>query len=206
MAKNLDLTGKKFGRWSVIKKQERRGLYGSVPWLCQCDCGVQRDIVASTLVDGRSRSCGCWKSEKARTHGKSRTAIYELWSGMLKRCSNTNSEQYANYGGRGIQVCERWKKFENFYADMGECPAGHSLDRIDNNGNYEPRNCRWATQKQQVRNKQNTFMVEFEGKQIALAELCERHGLPLKRTRNRIVVGWPLEEALNPNKVSRWHR
>jgi ribosomal protein S16 len=125
---------------------------------------------------------------------------------MLKRCNNEKHEQYPNYGGRGIRVCDRWRTFENFYADMGDAPDGHTIDRVNNNGDYEPSNCRWSTQKTQIRNKRNTAFIEYEGKQVPLAQVCETLGLPLKRTRNRIYAGWSVSDALQHKRRSKWHR
>jgi hypothetical protein len=125
---------------------------------------------------------------------------------MLKRCRNPNNAQFHNYGGRGIRVCERWQKFENFYADMGDKPEGMSLDRHpDHDGNYEPGNCRWATQTQQIRNKRNTARVTYEGEEVSLAELCEQKGLKLRRIRQRLAAGMPIERALMPGKHNRWN-
>lgn len=198
MAKRIDLTGQRFGRWTVIAPHK------PPLWECECDCGTKRLVQAPSLKIGSSKSCGCYKDERVKTHGKSGTPIYEVWRTMLKRCNSPTSRQYHNYGARGIRVCERWHTFENFYADMGDAPEGKSLDRIDNDGNYEPSNCRWTTQKQQIRNKRNTSRVMYRGKTVPLAELCEKRGLPLKRVRNRIYAGWPLEQALDPDKQSRW--
>jgi hypothetical protein len=127
---------------------------------------------------------------------------------MLNRCFNPNTEQFANYGKRGITVCERWDSFENFLADMGEKPEGKSLDRYpDFNGNYDPGNCRWATQTQQIRNKRNTARVIYEGQEISLAELCEQKGLKLRKIRQRLSRGgMSLEDALKPIRYNRWNK
>lgn len=198
MAKSRSPASERYSRWTVVSK-----LHGSL-WLCRCDCGTEKLVISSTVKSGRSKSCGCYKLERARTHGKSRTPIYELWSAMIKRCYTPSNGQYPNYGGRGISVCRRWHTFENFYADMGERPKGMSLDRIDNDGDYKPSNCRWTTQKQQIRNKRNTARVMYQGKHVSLAELCEQRELPLKRVRNRLYAGWTVEQALDPERQSRW--
>jgi hypothetical protein len=133
-----------------------------------------------------------------------KTRTYDTWAQMLTRCRNPNHKWYHRYGGRGISVCERWLTFENFYEDMGEKPAGLTLDRVDNDGNYEPGNCRWVAQKQQIRNRENTLMVEYEGKMTPVAELSERFGIRHKRVVARLKRGLSIEEALLSHKFNRW--
>lgn len=173
MSKRLDIKGKKFGRLSVLSDagndKFRRRL-----WLCVCDCGNNKVVAAVDLQCGKTRSCGCAKLERlavlARTnvtHGDLRggqeSTEYKSWSAMKRRCLNPNSHAFERYGGRGIAVCDQWRQsFSVFLADMGRKPSSrHSLDRIDNNGNYEPENCRWATPKQQVDNRRPNRQVEI---------------------------------------------
>ena len=157
-----DLTGQKFERWTVISLAPReKGK--SRRWYCKCDCGTVKDVAEAELIRGGSKSCGCYKSEKAadahRTHGGKGTRLYKVWLSMNNRCDNPNCKTYKYYGGRGISICEEWRDFGNFQkwsmengydptAKRGVC----TIDRIDNNGNYEPTNCRWVSMKVQRQN------------------------------------------------------
>ncbi len=161
-----DLAGQVFGRLLVVSRADNVG--AKVAWLCQCACGSEKIVMATNLLAGTTVSCGCLRSEhqSARIakrnlrHGHNRSGqesrTHKSWVSMLTRCGNPNHKSFASYGGRGIQVCARWKRFENFLADMGERPDGKTLDRIDVNGNYEPANCRWATPSEQQKNKRGS--------------------------------------------------
>ena len=163
MAKKIDLTKRKFGRWTVLKEEEPRSR--SRMWLCICKCGNIKTIAGSSLKCGGSRSCGCIIKEAGTSLGMWGKPVYHSWEGMIQRCNNPNDKSYKNYGGRGITVCKEWLKFENFYKDMGDCPDGLSIERVENSKGYFPENCKWATQTEQQRNKraQRRSLTGFNG-------------------------------------------
>ena len=189
MGKFTDLTGKTFGNWNVLRwVRSERG--GSV-YECVCKCGTKRIIFRSNLISGKTKSCGCAKSEIiSRTkikHGfaanSSRKAkrIYTIWGSMMNRCFNPSNHAYHNYGGRGITVCDRWKDFENFLLDMGQPKDDQSIDRINNDGNYEPGNCRWSDNFEQMRNTSRTKLTDeiasqIKSGKISMREVCEITG------------------------------
>lgn len=176
-----DLTGMTFGKWKVLSIDGRNSA-GNVMWMCECSCGTKKAVNGSMLNKGRSKSCGCDKSA-VTTHGMSGTRFYKIWNTMLQRCNNPSQESYKNYGGRGIAVCDRWRKFENFREDLYESYLAHSeefgkgnttIDRIDVQGNYEPNNVRWATHREQSFNK--TVSIDLRGKTFGSWEVVELGG------------------------------
>jgi len=196
-----DLTGQRFGRLEV-KSFEKITISGP-KWICKCDCGTSRAVLGCSLKKGRTKSCGCLNAELAKArgfkHGLCETKSYAAWRGMKDRCSNPLNPGWENYGGRGIKVCERWaNSFEDFYDDMGEPPSpNHSIDRINVNGHYEPKNCRWATVSEQSVNKRNNRILKKDGKAQCMSQWAEDLGISKYTIWNRITkLGWDEEKAL----------
>ncbi len=192
----INLLGQRFGRLTVISESEARSLHRA--WLCVCDCGETTVALQSNLRRGHTQSCGCLASELGSTHGASKTPEYRAYINMMSRCYNPKTPLFNRYGGRGISVCAKWRvSFESFAADMGPRPSPkHSLDRVDCNGNYEPGNCRWATQKQQCRNLTNNRIVEFAGEKMTLAEAVEKLGVKYTTVLSRLRRGKSEAESL----------
>ena len=174
--KIIDLTNRKFGRLTVIS-EAGKSKDGEIMWLCGCECGKQKTIRGSSLRNGKTKSCGCYRREISATHRMTKTDTYKTWLDMNARCHNKNNKSYNGYGGRGITVCERWNKFENFYTDMREKPKGMSIERKNNNGNYEPFNCEWATRKEQARNTRDTKWISYRGETKCLIAWAEEIGI-----------------------------
>jgi hypothetical protein len=210
MSAFTDISGLTFGRALVLRLSEVRS--GRSRFWCRCDCGKEFVAMAQSLKSGHTRSCGCLYREsrvqkgKNLTHGMSHTREHDSWGHMRKRCENPRDEAWPDYGGRGITVCERWQKFENFYADMGACPDGFEIER----DNYEPGNCRWASRKEQTNNTRRNRMVELGGELVTVAQLAEATGLKYSTAYWRHVVrgnapsrGSLMEEQLQSLKRGR---
>ena len=198
------LSGQKFGRLTILHR-EANSRHGKTRWLCRCDCGTQKIVLAATLLRGESRSCGCLLKRGAVKHGMSGTPTYRIWKAMRVRCHNPRQASYPRYGGRGITVCQRWNDFANFLADMGERPPGCSIDRINNDGNYEPGNCRWASPQTQADNSRRPTMLTFDGKTMSLSAWARHLGINVTTLLERLEK-WPREEALSRPKSRRWSR
>jgi len=196
----IDLVGHVYGRLEVISKKGKTN-NGNYLWKCLCECGKTSIVSGGNLRNGHTRSCGCLNSEVAskthKTHGMRKTPIYNTWLAMRERCSNVKHIEFKRYGGRGISVCSRWAdSFENFLADMGEKPTPkHSIDRRDSNGNYTPENCRWATIKQQQRNRRNNLVIIYDGQVRCLSEWAEVLGIGRGALKSRINADWPIHKA-----------
>jgi hypothetical protein len=191
-----NLSRRRFGLLEVVRRAPRDTRYGNAIWLCRCCCGREVPVRGDHLLQGRRRACGfanCCPSLRKVAH-----AEHTVWLGMRTRCYGKTYRSYENYGGRGITICDRWRgSFENFLSDMGPRPSlKHSIDRINNDGNYEPGNCRWATKKEQMRNTRNTIFVESGGKRLPLADLIQQAGVTHKMVYYRLRSGWSLDEAL----------
>lgn len=197
--------GARFGRLVAVSFVDRAE--NSVArWRFRCDCG--NEIVRKLIIvrRGEASSCGCWKRDRIAAIGKSnathkmtKTPEYNAWAKMISRCYTATDNSFEYYGARGISVCDRWRhSFENFISDMGRRPsAQHSLDRKENNGNYEPTNCRWATDSEQMRNRSISRIVHFQGRDMSLAEACEIAGLGPTMVWKRLNRGWSLERSLS---------
>jgi hypothetical protein len=204
--RKIDLTGKRFGRLVVQSQAENKGKF--LMWTCLCDCGVSVEVFGSNLKNGHTKSCGCLNKEIVSslftTHGHTKnnkcSPEWTSWYNMRVRCYYDKHKEYSNYGGRGIKVCERWlgdDGFENFYEDMGPCPLGMTLERIDNEGDYCRENCKWATRTEQGNNKRNNVILTYGNETGTLSEWARSIGMNSETLRARIdVYGWDIADAL----------
>lgn len=195
-----DLSGMNFGILTVISRAgSNKG--GSALWKCICKCGEERIIEGTGLRAGRNKSCGCasprFTKERVIKHGMSSSRCYRIWRGMITRCSEKSSgKSRRNYYLKGITVCERWMRFENFFEDMGIPNDGFSLDRIDGTKGYSPENCRWATIKQQANNTISNRIIRFKGKCATVSEWAANIGMKSNTLEYRLLRGWSIEDAL----------
>ncbi len=201
MTRLIDLTGQRFGRLCV---QERQGsdAWKSALWCCKCDCGNECIVSSHNLRTGHTQSCGCLQRERAAkantTHGHRHTRLYGIWNSMVARCHRKNTKAYPDYGGRGITVCDEWKRdFQAFYdwAMANGYNDTLSIDRKDNDKGYSPDNCRWATTEIQANNKRSNISVEYNGESHTLAEWSKILGIKDATLRKRLNDGWGIEEA-----------
>ena len=196
MSKLIDLTGKRFGRLTVEGRAENKS--GHTAWNCKCDCGNTCVVQGYLLTKAKTRSCGCLQQETRKSmhviHKMSETKIYRAWVEMKRRCSNPNCDAYARYGGRGIKICKEWSEnFQTFYDYVSKLPhygeKGYSLDRIDDNGNYEPCNVRYASAKLQASNTRRNITVEYNGEQMTLSQAAELSGIKIQTLWRRYKHG-----------------
>ena len=200
-----DIVGRAFTHLVVLEYAGRQG--DRHFYLCQCSCGSVRKYGRSNLRSGGTKSCGCKTAEmlvaKRTKHGMNESPTYKVWESMLARCRNKGAREYQNYGARGIAVCERWLKFENFIADMGEAPTKMQIDRIDNDGNYSPENCRWVSAKENSRNKRTNVLITWKGEARCISEWAEITGMCDETIRYRFHRGWPAEKIFSPQFAGR---
>jgi hypothetical protein len=174
----VDLTGRVFGRWTVLSRCIDRPKY----WRCRCACGNLKEVNGGNLRQGQTNSCGCWNAEstarRLTTHGQTGTRAHNIWLCMKDRCLNPRNDRYEDYGGRGIRISPEWRdSFSAFLADMGHPPKGYSLERIDNDGNYEAKNCRWIPRSMQSRNKRKTVRISAFGREMLQADWARLLGV-----------------------------
>lgn len=220
--RRLDLVGRRFGRLLVIGMAPPQR--GFSHWLCECDCGNTKVVRGTSLTSNAIRSCGCLHREQAAVNiriakaaqtktGLSRHATYGTWTNMKHRCSDPSNINYPRYGGRGIRVCERWMDYGNFIADMGLKPPRMTLERINNDADYQPGNCRWASKTEQANNRRSNHLLSLNGRSDTIANWSRKLRIPMNVLRGRVYRGWPDHKALTvpvgygklPNgQVSKW--
>lgn len=202
-----DLTGQRFGRLLVLKRNPTNSNDGHVRWDCLCDpehegCGNTVPITSNVLTKGTTLSCGCYKRELSTTHGLRHTAENNIWRGIKQRCYNEKHHKWKSYGGRGIAMCEEWYcSFEAFYRDMGPRPSPeHTIDRRDNGKGYCKENCRWATKEEQANNTRTNIFYTHNGVSKTLAAWCKEYNIDYYVVYSRLKNGWSLEQALTTSK------
>ena len=194
----IDLTNQRFGRWIVVSKATSK--HNNTMWNCKCDCGNFKEVASSSLLNGRSNSCGCLQKELITTHGMRNTPTYNSWDNMMARCYRESNPCYKEYGGRGIAVDKRWHNFQNFIEDMGKRPESTTIDRKDPNKNYSLDNCRWVTNNVQQLNKRNNNIVTYNGQQIPITKAARLAGLKPETVISRQRAGKTGDELFIPVK------
>ena len=195
-----DLTGRRFGRLVAVGPLGRKN--GSVVWLCRCDCGRDAEVKSWNLKTGITSSCGCLQREvtsaRSKTHGLRHTPEYNVWNAIRNRTSNAKCSCFGRYGGRGIRISPEWfESFEVFIRDMGPRPSSkHSVERRNNDGDYEAGNCFWATGDVQRRNTRRSRFIEYDGQRLNLVDAAQKYGIAVRTLWYRLNAGWPVEKAL----------
>lgn len=200
------VAGQQFGRLTALASSE----FTYLKVACRCQCGTEKDVVGKNLLSGKSKSCGCRvvqrSIERMTTHGKSHTAEHTAWCNAKARCHRPSHPRFADWGGRGIRMCEEWRNsFDAFLRDMGPRPGpGYSLDRIDSSRGYEPGNCRWATSKEQSTNRPSFVnTITFDGETLTITDWAQRVGIGRKSLYDRLAAGWTIEQTLTTPKGGR---
>lgn len=197
----IDLVGRTFGKLTVCEAVQPRN--GRTMWKCKCSCGNTTIVDASSLKRGLTKSCGCLQKatvSKANTkHAQTNTRLYKIWCGMLSRCNCSSRDHYSRYGGRGIKVCEDWNDFAHFYdwANSNGYRQNLSIDRIDNNGDYSPKNCRWVTQKEQMRNMSRNKMLLHNEIAMSESEWAEKYNISKNTLSSRLRRGWSIADSIS---------
>lgn len=205
----FDLTGKRFGRLTVVRKTKNRN--GLTMWLCKCDCGTEKEVRTTHLRSGASKSCGCHQYDHLKTRERNYPEnirirrLYYIWRNMLNRCKDKNNIGYKNYGGRGISVCEEWYNYIQFanWALNNGYKDNLTIDRINNNGNYEPSNCKWSTIQEQHNNRRNSRLETINGKTKTVAEWAKEYGLYAKTVYRRLDRGIDIIDALKKERFKK---
>lgn len=212
----IDLTGNKYGRLTVLKLAvDERGK--KKKWLCKCDCGNKVIVSGSNLRSGHSSQCKqcalAELAEKKIKHGGTKTKLYYVWRGMITRCGDKSARAYMRYGGRGICVCKEWQDFGKFrdWALSNGYSDGLEIDRVDNDGNYEPSNCRWVNKQRNANNKSNNRLLTYNGETLTMAEMARKYNVPYKLLHKRLMRGMPIDDALysenyRPHEVEQMHK
>lgn len=201
MKSNIAITNCRYGRLTAVKRVEN-DKYNHKQWLCRCACGNEIVVLQSSLISGRTRSCGCYykdtRQTSARTHGQSKTRLFHIWTEMLARCKYQSRNDYQYYGGKGIKVCEEWQAFENFakWAQENGYTENLTIDRIDTDGDYTPANCRWATRQTQMNNTTRNRVVTVNGVSKTLAEWSRENKIKYHTIQDRLARGWNETDAV----------
>lgn len=193
----LNLVGQKYGRLTVLDRADN--VKGRVAWKCECDCGNQVTVLSYSLRTGNTKSCGCLVSEKITKHGMHKTKLYRAWNNMISRCYCESFRSFRNYGGRGITVCDEWRNSFPVFADWAMNNGYRedlTIDRIDNEGNYEPSNCRWITNEAQQLNKRSNRRISFNGETRTIKEWSVITGIHPRTLSARLDHGWTAEDTL----------
>ena len=194
MSRKIDITGNRYGRL-VVLREDGKTEHGDLRWLCKCDCGKTKTITGSKLKSGWTKSCGCLQKEKISKrmikHGLSNSRLYGIWENMKERCYRPSNNRYYRYGGRGIKICDEWLDFNNFaeWADKSGYKEGLSIERIDVDGDYEPKNCCWIPLKKQTQNRSNTVWIDYQDKRVCMSEFAREMGVSINVIKNRIRHG-----------------
>lgn len=204
-----DLTGQKFGKLTVIKRVEN-SKWNETRWLCKCECGNETIVNYGKLAYKHTTSCGCYAKElfinNVSKHNLRKTRLYNIWANMKQRCFNKNNKFYNRYGGRGITICNEWENdFKNFYdwSIKNGYKDNLTIDRINNDGNYEPANCRWVDNKTQSNNRNNNVILEYNNEKHNIKEWCEIMNITKSALNHRLKRGWDLEKALTTPQRNR---